>query len=284
MASALYGAGMAASSYVLDNAWEMARRRLTLLEQCYDPGTLRRLAGLGVGRGWRCLEVGAGGGSVARWLCQRVGRDGAVVAVDLDTRFLEPIAAENLQIVQCDVVRGGLPAGEYDLVHCRALLMHVHEREQVLEAMAAAVRPGGWLLVEEVDFYVLDGLDSGTFGATWAVVNAALAPLGYDANFGRRLPELLHARGLVGLRCESDGYFFAGGSDTAELCAITWTQILEQLDLAGHDRAVAARAMAELDDPTRWFPGIPMVAVAGRRPPSPGGRAPADPYPDLLVP
>jgi hypothetical protein len=30
----------------------------------YDPGTIRHLEQLGVGLGWRCLEVGAGGGSI----------------------------------------------------------------------------------------------------------------------------------------------------------------------------------------------------------------------------
>ena len=35
-------------------------RRLVALEEGYDPGTVSRLENLGVGRGWKCLEVGAG--------------------------------------------------------------------------------------------------------------------------------------------------------------------------------------------------------------------------------
>ena len=80
-------------TYTLDNAWEHARRRLGLIEASYDPGSTRRLQALGVGPGWRCLEVGAGGGSIARWLCSKVGRTGRVCAIDLDTHFIEEIHA-----------------------------------------------------------------------------------------------------------------------------------------------------------------------------------------------
>src|SRR6516164_6049908 len=63
------------------------RERLALLTQFTDPITTRRLTDLGVGPGWRCLDVAAGNGSVARWLAGRVGREGRVVATDLNPRF-----------------------------------------------------------------------------------------------------------------------------------------------------------------------------------------------------
>jgi 2-polyprenyl-3-methyl-5-hydroxy-6-metoxy-1,4-benzoquinol methylase len=52
------------------------RERLGLLERLADPITLRRLQSLGVGVGWRCLEVGAGHGSIVRWLARQVGPQG----------------------------------------------------------------------------------------------------------------------------------------------------------------------------------------------------------------
>lgn len=60
--------------------------RLRLLEVCRDPGTIGRLDRLGVSCGWRCLEVGAGHGSIARWLAERVGPTGSVLAADIDPR------------------------------------------------------------------------------------------------------------------------------------------------------------------------------------------------------
>ena len=56
-------------------------------------------------RGWRCLEFGAGGGSIAAWLCDRVAPDGAVVATDLDTTVLEEVAHPDLD-------EDDLPEGE----------------------------------------------------------------------------------------------------------------------------------------------------------------------------
>src|SRR5438552_13919852 len=109
---------------------------------------MSRLTQLGVRRGWRCLDVGAGGGSIAPWLRDRVGPEGKVVAVDLDARFFdkEPgIEARELNILTDDLERD-----EYDLVHCRLLLHHLRGNQlNALRRMAAALRPGGVLLTSE---------------------------------------------------------------------------------------------------------------------------------------
>jgi 2-polyprenyl-3-methyl-5-hydroxy-6-metoxy-1,4-benzoquinol methylase len=86
------------STYAFDNAWQQARERLALLEACLDPATVRRLTALGVGEGWTCLDVGAGGGSIAQWLCTQVGASGHVLATDVDPRFLAALGEPNLQI------------------------------------------------------------------------------------------------------------------------------------------------------------------------------------------
>lgn len=70
-------------SYAFDAAWEKERDRLRALEAVFDHASTRRLAGLGVRAGWRCLEVGCGAGGVALWLAGRVGVIGRVLATDL---------------------------------------------------------------------------------------------------------------------------------------------------------------------------------------------------------
>src|SRR5437588_313585 len=117
-------AGREQGTYVVPNDWEDARRRLQCLEAWADPATTRRLAATGVGPGGRCLEVGAGGGSVTRWLCERVGPAGRVVALDMDTRFVEELDYPQLEVRSQDVVTHPVPRGEFDLVHARALLIH----------------------------------------------------------------------------------------------------------------------------------------------------------------
>ena len=54
-----------------------------------DPWTQEYLAGLGVGQGWQCLELGSGNGSIAEWICAAVGRSGSVTAVDVNPVLLE---------------------------------------------------------------------------------------------------------------------------------------------------------------------------------------------------
>ena len=139
------------SEYLSDNAWVHARERLALGERVADPSTQRHLLGLGVTQGWRCLDVGAGGGSVAEWLCRHVGPTERVVATDIDTRFLEALDSPNLEIRKHNVISDALEEEAFDLVHTRAVLFHLAERDKALDRIAAAVRPGGWLLAEETD-------------------------------------------------------------------------------------------------------------------------------------
>jgi 2-polyprenyl-3-methyl-5-hydroxy-6-metoxy-1,4-benzoquinol methylase len=136
------------TEYVLDNAWHGARERLRLLEETLDPGTIRHLETVGVASGWRCLEVGGGGGSITAWLCQRVGPAGRVVATDIDTRFLDALSFPNLEVRQQNVVTDAIEEAAFDLVHTRAVLMHLPERQRALDRLVAALKPGGWLLLE----------------------------------------------------------------------------------------------------------------------------------------
>jgi predicted O-methyltransferase YrrM len=83
--------------------------RLHLLEAGCDPGTIRCLETIGVTAGWRCLEVGAGAGSIARWLAQRVGPAGQIVAVDIDPRYLTGLPG-NVAVRATDIREDGTSA------------------------------------------------------------------------------------------------------------------------------------------------------------------------------
>ncbi len=152
---------MANNEYVLSHAPEgPERERLGLLERQYDPLSQRHLAALGIQQGWRCLELGAGHGSVARWLAERVGPQGRVVATDIDPRFLTEIELPNVEVRRHDIRTDPLEAGTYDLAHCRAVLSHVPEPHLVVRRMVAALRVGGWLLVEDGDFSSIRAVDA----------------------------------------------------------------------------------------------------------------------------
>src|SRR5205085_8877158 len=128
------------------------RRAAELLEEIFDGGTRGHLARLPLPAGSSCLEVGAGAGSVARWLCERVGPGGRVVATDLDVDLLEKLPEENLEVRRHDIVSGELETDAFDLIHSRLVLEHIPERDAVLRRLVVALRPGGWLVLEDFDW------------------------------------------------------------------------------------------------------------------------------------
>ena len=248
------------TSYAFPNAWELARRRLELLEACHDPSSFRRAEALGVGPGWRCLDAGAGGGSFARWLASRVGESGSVVAADIDTRLIEPLAAHNFEVRQMDLSTDELEVGEFDFVHTRLFLIHVRAREEVLRGLVAALRPGGILMVEEDDIYPILGSATGDYRDGWNAFLAATSEAGVDPVWARVLPERLDQFGLLDVDAEVDTQFFRGGSPPAEFWSLTWLQVRDRTDADAIDRGLAALA-----NTARWYPGPAKLVVWGRR-------------------
>lgn len=255
-----------AATYMLDNVWENAHQRLTLLEAVYDPATTGRLAQLGVGPGWRCLELGAGAGSIARWLCDRVGADGRVVAVDLEPRFLAADPRPNLDVVRCDIVADGIPGDGYDLIHTRALLVHLPQRDELLPALVLRLRPGGIILLEEGDAYPIATASSPIYTELWDRAFAAMAKGGADATWGRHLPARLAAAGAVDVAAAGDVQMFTGGSPYARFAILTMSQLTPMLVADGMSPERIAEGIAELSDPSRWFPGAASIAAWGHRP------------------
>jgi SAM-dependent methyltransferase len=252
--------------YAFSNLNVNARRRLTLLESWHDPATITRLQALRVGPGWRCLEAGAGAGSIARWFCDQVGAEGCVVAVDLEPELLEGLeGAPNLEIHRLDLVRDPLPEGEFDLVHTRAVLMHLREREEVIRRLVACLRPGGWVLLEEGDMYPVMALGSPIYRDVMAGMAAGLSRFGMAAEWARNLPSLLAGMDLDDVGGDSWCPMFPGRSPMAEFWKMTWLEAKESLaDEHMSDRQLA-QAFRALDDPGQWFPGLAMVAAWGRR-------------------
>lgn len=246
-----------------DYAWEKARRRLALLEQQLDPLSQRRLAELGVSEGWRCLEVG--GGSITRWLCRRVGASGHVLATDLDTRFLEEIDEPMPEVWQHDVTTEELPQGRFDLVYTRWLLHHLPQQEQVIASMAAALRPGGWLLIEEVDFFpVYTSASELYIDFMVALIETLVAESGGDVFWARALPALVAGQGLADVGADGDVGVLRGGSTWAEFFKLTGEQMREEVLCSGSLSAERFDAAMELlEDPTLWsFAGAGIAAWA----------------------
>ena len=171
--------------------------RLSALAAMYDDHTFRCLRALGVSPGWRCLDVGAGSGHVARWLADAVAPDGTATALDRSTKMLRTFAnPSNLDFLEADALEA--EPGQYDLVHCRLMLMHTPQRAALLTRLASWVRPGGWLMVgDDVDFATHSSPHQAlrqTFAAMRRMLNTTI---GTDFHFARDYPGRLRELGLT---------------------------------------------------------------------------------------
>jgi SAM-dependent methyltransferase len=257
-------------SYVLfGNVGEGEARRLRSAAALWDEGTLRRLRGLGTAPGWRCWEVGAGEGSVARKLAELVGESGHVVATDVDTNFLESSARSNLEVLQHDVVTDDPPGGPFDLVHARQVLQHLPERDEAFRRMASAVAPGGWLVVEDSDWVTflvarppvreLELLRGG--------LAAEMAAKGFDNTCGFSNVGRLVEAGFTDVRGEGEVRVMHGGSPGVVWYRHWAAKLREAMVAAGHlTDPEFERADALLDDPGASWLSQTMIAASGRRP------------------
>lgn len=135
--------------YVFGNRSVHAHEQHRCLAELCDPLSVAMLARTGVTDGWRCLDIGSGAGSVAHWLADRVAPSGAVIATDLEPQLIP--TRPGLTALRHDIVRDPLPDGGFDLIHARLVLQHVPKRAAALPRLVGALRPGGWLQIDEFD-------------------------------------------------------------------------------------------------------------------------------------
>jgi SAM-dependent methyltransferase len=205
------------SGYLLDKDLEEARERLRIKESLQDPGTEGCLRRIGIDEGWRCLEVGGGTGSVAAWLCGRVGAAGRVVATDINPVFLERLEFSNLEVRKHDVAEDPLEESAYDFVHARDVLVHLPSRGEVMKKLAGALKPGGWMLLEEPDMstdmpdpFSPEALQ-GLYQKVVSSIFAFLQSEGLDPFLGKRLFGMMRSLGLECMGGEGRLRLFSGG-------------------------------------------------------------------------
>jgi SAM-dependent methyltransferase len=257
--------------YLLDNQQAEAGQRFDALSELFNPSTFRHAQAVGIGAGWRVWEVGAGSPSVPAWFAEQVGAGGRVLATDIDTRWLDS-GDPAYEVLRHDVGAEPPPSGSFDLVHSRLVLVHLPQRARALAAMVAALRPGGWILLEEADPALQPLVCPDRVGPEQELANtlkrgfrALLEARGVDLAYGRTLPRLLRDVGLVTV--QSDAYFPMGGPACSELERATVEQVRDALIAAGIATAAEIKlhlrnvASGHLDLATS-----PMVSAWGRRP------------------
>jgi len=248
-----------------------AATRFTALSALFDATTQRHLADRGVGPGWHCLEVGGGGGSVARWLGERVGPAGRVLATDVDTWSLESIGLANIEVRCHDITRDSLPERAFDLIHARMVLMHLPARDQVLLRLASALKPGGWLVCEEFDRLSAPADPGVSPGEIALKTHAAMGRLhrdqGVAPRFGRLLFHRLREMGLRELGAEARLVMVQPGSWSAGLLRASYERRRHAMIDAGYVTAAEFDAdLARMEAADFMAPSPLMWSVWGRRP------------------
>ncbi|GHF69317.1 class I SAM-dependent methyltransferase [Streptomyces griseosporeus] len=232
----------------------------------YDPVTTRRLRDLGAGPGLRCLEVGAGTGTVAAWLLREAGV-AEVVALDRDTGALAGLTHPRLRVVTADLTDDDLDLGAFDLIHARFVLMHLPERRRLVTRLAGLLNPGGRLLLGDA-VELPDGLDASsayrrTMDAMWEALRTTI---GTDLSTVPAYPHFLREEGLVDVAAELHCPPLVPGGSLARFWAGTWQRMRSALEATGRvDAAVVEEALAYLSSPrlAELAPG--MLLAWGRR-------------------
>ena len=211
--------------------------------------------------------MGCGSGAIARWMSHRVVPGGRVVAMDVDTRFVADTAGPAFELHQEDLATAPLPQKVFDIVHVRRVLQPRLPLEQVLERLVAALKPGGWLLLEELETFSLAQNEPGPFRQMVEVLHTLERSAGEASPPVRTLPGTLQRLGLRSVSAEGELLVFSGGSPSAEyhrhLGARLWR---EGEPLRMLTRKQYAQCLEKLSEPSAWFYGPTLFSVCGQRP------------------
>lgn len=145
--------------------------RLRFQQTVWGPVTNGFFDRIGVGKGWKCLDAGAGPGLVAAELRERVGETGEVTALEPGKFYLDAFAEEvengrwtNVKLIQGTAEEARLPSRYYDLVFARWVASFVPDFEKFLACLVAALRPGGIIAIQD---YYYEGLSLFPRGGAW---------------------------------------------------------------------------------------------------------------------
>jgi SAM-dependent methyltransferase len=261
-----------APAYTFDNDAPAAGERLDLLSAVLDGFTISRLSGVGELTGRRCLELGAGNGSIAGWLADQAGPTARVLATDINTRHIPP--DRGYAVVRHDLTRDPVPDGSWDVIHARLVLRHLPGRHDILRRLAAALAPGGALVIEEWDPYrgglvlAAPGPEAVSLfhGYLTSVEQIILDARAVDLEWPWQVHAAMASAGLVEVDTVVHARSWPGGSAGALHHAATIAVLRPKILAAGMTDEQLNRLSEYLHDPRMVVRGLLSISTVGRRP------------------
>lgn len=199
---------MKITDYVIRGGVE-GRERLRILSRVMQPMTLACLTRAGIEKEMACLEIGCGGGDVAFDLARMVGPSGRVVGTDIDETALDlnrreaaDLKLNNVEFRLADITQTTF-ASEFDLAHTRFVLTHLADPARALANMRGALRPGGVMVVEEIDFRGhFSYPESAALARYVELYSEVVRRKGADPDIGPRVPSLLTDAGFENVQMQ----------------------------------------------------------------------------------
>jgi SAM-dependent methyltransferase len=249
--------------------------RLQLGSRMAEPAGRRLLSEIGDGQGARALDVGCGALGWLRLLSHWVGPDGQVVGTDIDRAMLAAadqfVTAEglgNVTLVNDDLFASELEPSSFDLVHARALVFPLGRGHQQMASHLRLVRPGGTVVLEEVDTASLHHLPPApAFDRLKPLVVEAFRKVGGDPDAAATQLELFRSAGIEpNVRAEVQALPPGHPGLQQPLQFVTALDgLLRSLIDPEELERLREEAERELQDPGRWGLDFTLVQVWGRR-------------------
>ena len=225
---------------------EETSKRLEPLYRTRDALRRRRLVreAIAAEPGDRILDVGCGGGFYIAELLDTVGRDGVIVGVDSSAPMLGLAAARcsghnNVTFREGDALALPVEDESFDVVFSVQVLEHVADTTAALVEMRRALRPGGRVVIWDVDWatvswYSPDPLRMDRVLRAW---DEHLA----HPSLPRTLASRMRTAGFEGIT--SQGHAFASTEFDPETYGVGMTTLIADF-VSGRDSVTAEDAAA----------------------------------------
>ena len=232
---------------------------------------------IGVGPGWRCLDLGCGPGGIIDLLSARAGQTGRVVGLDADPVLLDHARARahahaNVEFVLGNAYHTGLPSGSFDLVHVRFVASTAGEPAALLREAIRLARPGGIVAFQEADISTLNCYPPHpAWDRLKRVLEQAFVCVGADVRLAQRLYQLARHAGLEDVHYRP----FLVGVRSGDLMtdylpatieSVRGTLLAKRLIALDELEAALAACRAHLADPDTVFTTVTVAQVWGRTP------------------
>lgn len=262
------------TTYLMENVREGQRMEA----QNNAEATTQQLALVGLREGMTALDAGGATGVVARLMKGIVGERGTVTVLDASAdrlqlgRELAGLHGLDIAFVEGDLSSPPLPRNHFDFIWSRFVFEYLADPDAVLAELVARTRPGGKVVVVDLDGH---GLFHHPMPPDLEVQAQTLAKAlegRFDFFSGRKLFTRFRRAGLQDIRVHMrPHHFYVGGVDEAGL--ENWRTKFETIRPVGakalgspeHYDAFAKRFLELLKDPDGFTYSV-LFIVEGVRP------------------